>query len=57
MEAKFIIGWAMSQHLPYDETNYDEIVKLEVFLNNPYDSDNDCIIGRDSKILIKKMKQ
>ena len=38
-DANNLYGWAMSQHLPYDEIKFDRNVKLEEILKTPDDSD------------------
>ena len=39
-----LYGWAMSEHLLYDEIKFDENIKLEDILNPPDDSDNGFFI-------------
>ena len=48
-DANNLYGWAMSEYLPYDEFEFDKIVKLEKFLKTPDDSDIACFIEIDLK--------
>ena len=49
IDANNLYGHSMSQFLPYDETKFDNTVKLEDILNNPEDSDIGYFIEVDLK--------
>ena len=48
-DANNLYGWAMSEYLPYDESIFDNNVKLEEILNTPDDSDIGYFIEVDLK--------
>ena len=51
-DANNLYGWAMSEHLLYDETKFDNIVELEDILNTHDDSNICYFVGVVLKIRI-----
>ena len=49
VDANNLYGWAMSEYLPFDESEFDRNVKLEDILNTPDDSDIGYFIEVDLK--------
>ena len=49
VDAENLYGWAISEHLPYDEIKFDKNVELEEVLYNPDDSDVAYFIEVDLK--------
>ena len=50
-DANNLYGWAISEHLPYDENNFDKNVKLEDDLNTLEHSDIDYFVEVDLSYL------
>ena len=49
LDANSLYGWAMSEHLPYDEIKFDRNVNLEGILDTPDDIDFGYFIKVDLK--------